>query len=363
MESDLIPIANVELGEEEIESATDVLRSGYLVQGEQVERFEREFAEAPGANHAVAVSSGTAALHVAYLALLEPGQEVLVPSFTHVSTASTVEFAGGTPVFCDVDEETFTVDVRDAEERVTGDTAAVAPVHLFGNACDVEEVLGLAERYGLSVVWDSAQAHGTRYGGRDIGSYRDVACYSFYPTKNMTTTEGGMITTDNPEVAERCRLLRSHWQTEKYLHPNLGLNYRMTDVEAAIGRVQLKALDGFVERRRENAAYLTEGLSGVDGVTPQRPTEGADHSYNQYTVALDTDGVSREAFRASLRESGIGTAVHYPRPVHRQPAFSGPHEALPTSEALAERVVSLPVYPQLTDAELDRVLEAVERAL
>ncbi len=362
-----IPIASVELSEEEIAAAVTVLRSGHLIQGERVVQFERAFAEKVGARYAIAVSSGTAALHTAYLCVLEPGDEVIVPTFTHISTASMVTFAMGKPVFCDVDPRTFTLDVADAQRRLTDKTVAIAPVHLYGNACDIEGIIGLATAYKLKIIWDAAQAHRTTYRGRDVGSYDDIACYSFYPTKNMTTGEGGMITTNSFELAEKCRLLRSHWESEKYLHSGLGFNYRMTDIAAAIGIEQLKRLDDLIERRRYNAAYLTEGLKNVIGIEPPLVSEEVEHSYHHYTVVLDLPklGISRDEFGTALRTQGIGTSIHYPRPVHQQPAFAtnAPISSLPVSEELAQSVLSLPVYPCLSAVELDRIILGIKNAV
>ncbi|KXA91430.1 aminotransferase DegT [candidate division MSBL1 archaeon SCGC-AAA259A05] len=361
--NDYIPIANVELSDDEIEAAVGVLESGYLRQGPKTEEFEKKFADKVGADHAVAVSSGTAALHMAYLALLDEGGDVLVPSFSHISTASMVAFSGGRPVFCDLDPRTFTLDPESAEERITEDTTTIVPVHLFGNAADVDALRDLAEDRDLTVIWDAAQAHGTEYRGRDVGSFDDAVCYSFYPTKNMTTGEGGMITTNDGELAEELRLLREHGQTEKYYHPKLGLNYRMTDVEAAVGIKQLEKLDDFVDRRRENADYLMEKLSEVDGVIPPRVEEGAKHSYHQYTILLDPEELecTRDEFIEDLDDRGIGAAVHYPRPLHKQPIFQDLYGdvTLPVSEDIAERILSLPVYPSLEKGDLEKVVDAV----
>lgn len=362
-----IPIAWVELSDAEIEAAAAVLRSGRLVQGPQTEAFERRFAEVVGAKHAIATSSGTAALHVAYMALLEPGSDVLVPTFSHISTASMVHFAGCRPVLCDIDPRTFTLDLDDAERRLTPNTRAIVGVHLFGNACAIDEVLKFARAHGLRVVWDAAQAHGTRYRGRDVGSFPDLVCYSFYPTKNLFVGEGGMITTNDDELAERCRLLRSHGQTRKYEHPVLGFNYRLTEVEAAIGLKQLERLDERVRRRRENAAFLTERLSRLDGIQTPYVPEGVEHSYHQYSILVDPEtlGRTRDELARALHEQGVGTGVHYPRPIHKQPAFERllGEQHLPVSERVAERILSLPVHPALTRDDLERICTAVERAV
>jgi len=363
----MIPIASVELTSQEIDAAVDVLRSGKLRQGKKTEAFEQAFAESVGAREAIAVSSGTAALHVAYLAMIEPGDEVLVPAFSHISTGSMVHYAGGRPVFCDIDSRTFTLSVDDAAKRITPRTKVVAPVHLFGNACAVDALQALAREHGLTILWDAAQAHGTRYRGADVGCLSEAACYSFYPTKNMTTGEGGMITTNDPKLATACRLLRSHGQTAKYYHPSLGLNYRMTDIAAAIGLVQLDLLAERVERRRKNAHELTERLAGVPGITTPLVQEGAEHSFHQYTILLDptTIGADRDEFAKALNGDGIGTGVHYPRPLHQQPAFERCADPvrLPIAESLTERVLSLPIHPDVGVPEIERIAEAVVRAV
>jgi perosamine synthetase len=360
---DFIPIARVELTAEDIEAAVEVLKSGSLVQGRRTQEFEKAFAEQVGAEHAIAVSSGTSALHVAYLAGLDEGSEVIVPSFSHISTASMVCFAGCQPVFCDIDPRTFTLSLDDARAKMTEKTKAIAPVHLFGNACDMDEIMNLAAERDFLVVWDAAQAHGTGYRGRDIGGFDHMVTYSFYPTKNMTTGEGGMITTNSVELAERCRLLRAHWQTSKYYHPEIGLNYRMTEVEAAIGLQQLQRLDQSIARRRANAAFLTKGLSEIKGIVTPLVKEGVEHSYHQYTILVEPDGLgcTRDEFVAALKERGIGTGVHYPRPIHKQPAFIERcgDLSLPVVEGISERILSLPVFPQLQEAELERIVQAI----
>lgn len=364
MSNETIPVADVSLSDDEISAAVDVLESGYLVQGEQVEEFEQEFAAEVGADHAIAVSSGTAALHVAYLATLEEGSEVLVPALSHIATASMVTFAGCQPVFCDVDEESYTLDVNSAREKVTDETEAIAPVHLYGNVPDVDAIFSFADDHELTVIWDASQAHGSTYENRDIGGFNDLVTYSFYPTKNMTTTEGGMITTNDDKIATRCRRLRSHWQTEKYYHPSVGLNYRMTDVAAAIGRRQLSKLGDFVAKRQQNAAALNRGLEELDAVTTPTVAEEVEHSYHQYTIQVDFDalGTDRDTFQQTLETYGVGTAVHYPRPLHKQPAFDT-SVSLPTSEAICRQVLSLPVYPSLSGDDIECIVNGVRSAI
>lgn len=356
----VVPMSEVAVSESEIAEVTAVLRSGRLREGPVCRDFEEAFAARVGANHAVSVNSGTAALHVAYAALLRPEDEVLVPTFTFIATASMVVMAGARPVFCDVDPKTFTLDVGDARKRITKHTRAIAPVHLFGNPSDVDGVRSLADEYGLLVIWDAAQAAGTEFGGRDVGSEQVAVCYSFYPSKNMTTGEGGMITTSDPMVMERCKLLRSHGQEGKYHHSTLGFNYRLTDILAALGLKQLEKLDGLVERRRANARYLTEQLQGFPGIqTPIEQSNGKS-SFNLYSILIDPDqlGCGRDELVRLLNGAGVSASVHYPKGLHQQPAFASiaNNTRLPVAEDLARRILSLPAHPGLDEDSLGLVV-------
>ena len=351
--------------DEVIDQVAEVLRSGQLREGRFCRQFEEEFAAQVGARYAVTVNSGTAALHVAYLSLLQPGDEVLLPSFTFIATASMLRAMGAVPVFCDVDPRTFTLDAKDAERRITPRTRAVVPVHLFGNSCDIEAMQALAERHSLKIIWDGAQSHGTRYRGRDIGSFPEAVSYSFYPSKSMTTGEGGMLATSNAELREEWKLLRSHGQTEPYLHTRLGFNYRMTEISAVLGLSQLGQLEGFVRRRRENAAFLSDGLQGLGGVVIPAVAPHAEHAFSQYSILLEGGlAARREEFRGLLQEDGVSTAVYYPKPVHQQPVFSDMEPVrLPVTEDLAARIVSLPIHPGLQKKELVRIVDVVSKAV
>lgn len=358
-----IAIAEIKLTEKEIEAAVRVLRSGALRQGKECQAFEEEFARKVGAKYAVTSANGTAALHLAYLAFLQPGDEVLVPSFTFIATASTVTLSGGRPVFCDVDPKTFLIDLADAESKITPRTRAIAPVHLFGNPCDIEAVQALAAKYDLIIVWDAAQAHGATYKGQDVGSFGDFVCYSFYPSKNMFVGEGGITCTNNPEYDHQMRYMRTHGQTGKYLHTMLGLNYRMTDVEAAIGREQLKRLDDMLAIRRRNAALLTEGLADLEGIQLQEVTPGGQHAWHQYCIVVQPElfGCDRDTLAQKLREKGIATGVHYPRGLHQQPIFEqlyGP-SSLPQTEYLARHILAIPVHHGLSPEEVNYIIEAI----
>ncbi len=359
-----IKISEVKLTGEEIAAALEVLRSGNLRQGSQCEAFEQEFALKVGSRYAVTCASGTASLHLAYMAFLKPGDEVLVPSFTFMATGSTVVMSGGRPVFCDIDPDTFLIDLEDAGRRITGRTRAISPVHLFGNVVDIDAVNDFAERHNLVVVWDAAQAHGAAWKQRDVGGFDHFVSYSFYPSKNMFVGEGGMICTNNREHCEKMRSMRSHGETGKYYHTALGFNYRMTDVEAAIGRKQLGRLDEMLVRRRLNARLLTEGLADVPGIKLQKVTPGAAHAWHQYCLLVDPAqfGCNRDSLAEKLKEKGIDSGVHYPRGLHQQPVFEelyGPGK-LPVTEAICEKILAIPVHHGLTPDDARAVVDAIK---
>lgn len=358
-----IGMAEIKLSEQEIAAAVRILRSGALRQGKECDAFEREFADKVGAKYAVSSANGSAALHLVYLSLLSPGDEVLVPSFTFIATGSMVTMAGGKSVFCDIDPGTFLIDLEDAESKITPRTRAISPVHLFGNACDVEATQDFAKKYGLFVVWDAAQAHGATFKGQDVGAFGDFVCYSFYPSKNMFVGEGGITCTDNPEYEHKMRYLRTHGQTGKYYHTMLGYNYRMTDVEAAIGREQLKRLDGMLAIRRRNASLLAEGIANLEGIHTQQVTHNSVHAWHQYCVVIDpgTFGCDRNTLAQRLKEQGIATGVHYPRGLHQQPIFEDLYgkSQLPNTEYLAEHILALPVHHGLSEDEIYRIIEAI----
>ncbi|MDR3568764.1 MAG: DegT/DnrJ/EryC1/StrS family aminotransferase [Syntrophobacteraceae bacterium] len=360
-----IEVSEVKLTEEEIQAAVDVLRSGNLRQNGQCEAFEREFASMVGAGHALTCANGTASLHLAYMSFLQPGDEVLVPSFTFMATGSMVAMSGGRPIFCDIDPETFLIDLGDAQRRITERTRAIAPVHLFGNPVDAEAVGEFAARNNLIVVWDAAQAHGASWGKRDVGSFGDFVCYSFYPSKNMFVGEGGMICTNNGDYAERMRLLRSHGESGKYCHTVLGFNYRMTDVEAAIGRRQLLRLEEMLAQRRANAHILSAGLAGLRGIRAQKISGQGTHAWHQYCVLVDPDefGCSRDCLAERLQEKGVASGVHYPRGLHQQPVFEKLYglSNLPVTEKTAQTILALPVHHGLTVDNAKAVVEAVRQ--
>ena len=357
-----IPPARPVIGEDEISAAVRVLRSGMVVQGPEVAAFEREFGELVGGRHCVAVNSGTSALQLALLALdLKPGDEVIVPSFSFAATANAVRLVGAVPVFADIEPDTFCLNPDAVAAAVTPRTVAIMPVHLYGHPAAMDRIMPIAGAHGLAVVEDAAQAHAATLGGRPVGAFGLAGCFSFYPTKNMHSLEGGMITTADAGFARTLRLLRNQGMEQRYQNEIVGANMRLTDVAAAIGRVQLGKLAGWTRQRRANAAYLDDRLTGV--VVPA-VAPGAGHVYHQYTVRVPGE---REAFQAALRERGVGSAVYYPTPIHRLRPYlteggtPGPWK-LPETDRAAAEVVSLPIFPTLTTEELDRVVEAVNAA-
>jgi len=361
----MIPIAKPVFSEKTIRDISEVLKSGILCQGPKTRLFEEEFKRKVGAEYAYAVSSGTAALHIAYLSLIKPRDEVIVPDFTFIATASTVVFSGGRPVFADIDEETLTIDPDDVVENITSKTKVIVPVHLFGNAADMKVLGEIAEDHDLYLVNDAAQAHGTTIKGRDVGSFDDLNCYSFYPTKTMTTSEGGIVTTNDKELYEKGLLLRNHGQKGRYLHVTLGLNYRMTEIEAAIGLNQLKMLDEFLARRRENAKFLSEHIRRISGLKPQKTIEGVNHSYSYYTVIMDLEEFkcSRDEFVEALRAENIGCMIYYPTPLSHQPALKeyASKADCPVAYDVSKRVFSIPVHPSLTQEDLEKIVEALNK--
>lgn len=361
----MIPIARPLLGEAEFAAVREVLESGLLAQGARVKAFEDAFAAYVGRKHAVAVCNGTAALHVALMAHgIKPGQDVLIPPLTFFASASTVVLCGARPVFVDVDRALYTMDPGKVGEALARRTGAIMPVHLYGQTAEMDPIREAAKDHDVPVIEDACQAHGAQYHGRKAGNLGDTACFSFYPTKNMTTGEGGMIVTDDDDVAERARLLRDHGQAAKYQHTMIGYNLRMTEIAAAIGLVQLKKLDGWVQRRRENARRLTKGLDGIEGLVPPAEGNWMVHSYYQYVVRAEPDfPLSRDEIVQTLTEEAIGCRPSYPAPLYRQKALKDlkVRGRCPVAEQVVGRLFEIPVHPGLSAGDLDRIADALER--
>jgi len=363
----LIPINLPKIGEEEVEAVVKVLRSGILTSGlgagPMVTQFEKKFAKFAGVKHAVAVNTGTAALHSALVAAgVQQGDEVILPSFTFVATAEAVVMAGGKPVFTDINPETYNISLAEIEKNITKKTKAILPVDLYGFVADIKPIREIAAKHGLAVVEDAAQAHGATYNGKPAGVFADAACWSLYASKNMTTGEGGVITTESDEMAETLRLIRTHGEKAKYASLMLGYNYRMSEVQAAIGLVQLEKLPSFVAKRRENAKRLTRLLAKTERLQLPEETNDRQHSWYLYTVRLkNATENERNKIVEELRRKDIGAEVYYINPVHLMPyyrdSFGGCR--LPETKKAANQVFSLPIHPGVTEAQVDYIGKAL----
>ena len=362
----MIPIAKPTIDAEEISAVAAVLKSGNIAQGKKVAEFEEAFAESIGTKYAIAVNSGTAALDIALLAHgIGEGDEVITSPFTFISTANSILFTGAKPVFADIEEETFNINPDSIAEKITPRTKAIMPVHLYGQPCDMGRIIEIAKRHGLVVIEDACQAHGAEFDRKKVGSF-STGCFSFYPTKNMTTGEGGMITTNDTDIAQKARMIRNHGQKERYLHEILGYNYRMTDIAAAIGICQLRKLEQFNSKRIKNAKILTEGLEGIKGLIPPHIEPNSKHVFHQYTVRVREEfGLSRDEVKEKLKEKDIMTEIYYPLPIHKQPLYKklGYNDHLPNSEQAAREVLSLPVHPRLRAAELKTIVRALSESV
>lgn len=357
----MIPIAQPLITDQEIDEVVKVLKSGFIAQGPKVAEFEEKFADYIGVEHAVATSSGTTALHLALLSLgIEKGNEVITTPFSFVATANSILFTGARPVFVDIDQKTYNLDPNKIEEAINKNTKAVMPVHLYGQPADMDPIKQIAEDHKLWIIEDAAQAHGAQYQDQMAGSLGDIACFSFYPTKNMTTGEGGMITTDSDELADAARILRSHGESERYNHTVLGYNFRMTDIAAAIGLIQLERLDDFIKSRIENADYLTTHIDSIEGIIPPFILDKVKHVFHQYTVRV-LNG-KRDGVKDFLTGLGVGTGVHYPKTIYQQKLYQdlGINGNCLQSEKAASEVLSLPVHPGLTVEDLEEIVNLLE---
>lgn len=358
-----IPIANPIIGEEEIEEVVKVLKSGFIAQGPKVAEFEEKFAEFIGAKYAIATSSGTTALHVALLSCgIGDGDEVITTPFTFAATGNSILYTGARPVFVDIDEDTFNIDPEKIEAGITPKTKVIMPVQLYGQSADMDKINEIAKKHDLYVIEDAAQAHGSVYNDKKVGNMGDAACFSFYPTKNMTTSEGGMITTNNKELAEKTKMFRAHGETDRYEHAVLGYNFRMTDIAAAIGIAQLKKIDEFNQKRINNASYLTKELEEIDGISTPKVLDGVKHVYHQYTIRVETG--NRDEWVKFLNDNGIGTGIHYPIPIYQQELYVelGYDDNLENTEKAASSVISLPVHPSVSKEDLAAIIKVLREA-
>ena len=352
------------ISEEEIKAVSEVLNSGMIAAGKKVKEFEKEFSSYIGTKHGIATSSGTTALDIMLKASgIKQGDEVIVPSFTFIATANSVLFQNAKPVFSDVDLNTYNITAEYINEKITSKTKAVIVVHLFGNPVDINPIKELCDEKGILLFEDAAQAHGAEYKGRKAGSLGLASSFSFYATKNMTTGEGGMILTNNKEISRKAHILIDQGQEKKYLHTVLGYNYRMTDIAASIGLVQLRKLEEMNKKRIENALFLTKHLSKVKGIITPEITKDSKHVYHQYVIRVVEEeyGLSREELIKRLNENGIFPAIHYPIPVHMQPLYKnlGYKEKLENTELLSKQVLSLPTHPLVEKKWLEKMVELI----
>ena len=360
-----IPIAKPVLGREELEAVREVFESGMLVQGEKVKLFEEKFAEYIDVEHAVAVANGTLALDTALKALgIGPGDEVVTSAFSFIASGNCVLFQGAKPVFADIDPRSFNIDPSEVAKKITSKTKAIIPVHLFGQPAEMDALKEIAEDHRIALVEDAAQAHGAEFKGQKAGGLGDIGCFSFYATKNMTTGEGGMITTNKSELARKALLIRNHGDTGKYHHIILGYNYRMSEASAAVGSVQLRKLDEMNERRRKNAGALTSGIEKISGLTPPHVNDDVKHAFYQYVVRVEEDyPMERDKLAEYLWEKDVEVAVHYPTPVYGQPLYRElgyGKTVCPIAEDVCKRVLSLPVHPTVTEEDVKYMLDVLK---
>jgi dTDP-4-amino-4,6-dideoxygalactose transaminase len=349
---------------EELNAAIQgVIRSGHFIMGPNVKAFEREVAEYLGVKHAIGLNSGTDALVIGLRALgVGPGDEVITTPFTFFATAEAISMVGATPVFVDIEPDTFNIDVSQLESRITSRTKAIIPVHLFGHAADMDPIMELAQRYGLKVLEDVAQAFGARYRGRMAGTIGDIGAFSFFPTKNLGCYgDGGLLTTNDDGVADMASMLRAHGSRKKYFNEKIGYNSRLDEIQAAILRVKLPHIDAYNEGRRHVAARYAELLTGVEGVVVPVSNPYATHVYHQYSVRIL--GGRRDQVQQRLAETGVSTIVYYPVPVHRLPVYHDQEWSLLESEAATVEVLSLPMWPQIEPEVQEQVVKELRKAL
>jgi dTDP-4-amino-4,6-dideoxygalactose transaminase len=366
-----IPINKPLIGNEELRAVAKVLRSGSLTDkrgsGPCVTRFESAFSKYVGARYAVAVNNGTSALHAALLAAgVGLGDEVIVPSLTFVATAEAVALTGATPVFVDINPQSYCMDPHEVIGAINARTKAIIPVHLYGLTADMDPIMELARDYDLIVIEDAAQAHGAEYNGRKAGALGDMACFSFYGSKNMTTGEGGMITTNSRELVNDLGLIRNHGEERYYQSVTLGHNYRMPELEAAIGFEQLHKLPRFIEDRRRNAKTLLDAFDGLNKIQTPLIPEGYESAWYIFTLRLKgANAAKRNKALNRIRERRVSAQVYYPIPIHKMPFYQNSfgQTRLPKTETAARQVISLPVHPSLSENDLKRVISAVKYAV
>lgn len=362
-----VPFMQTALAEKDIDAAVAVLKSGMLRAWKKCEELETRMAQMSSAKHAMTCANGTCALQLAYEPLFERGDDVLVPAWTYIATVSMVVARGGNPIFVDALPDTMQIDMADAARKITPRTRAIAATHLYGCPVDIDAVQALAAKHKLKVIYDAAQAHLATYKGKGIGAFGDAVTYSFYATKNLATGEGGMITCNDDALARQIKLLRSHGETDKYLHEQVGYNYRMNDITGAIGCSRLDRLEAETKKRQDAAARYDKILSSIPGFTTPKATPGATSAFHLYIARIDPTKFlcTRDQFCEALKAEGVPTAVHYPRPLTRQPAFSqfvkDGGASCPIAEKLCHQVFALPMHHGLTDEHFKTVEDAIRK--
>ncbi len=358
----MIPIAKPVITEKEKEKVLQVMDSGMLTSGKYVKEFEKKFAGYIGCKYGIATSSGTTALELALKSAgIGEGDKVITTPFTFIASSNSIFYTGAEPVFVDIDRNTYNIDPELIREKLAEEEniKALLIVHLYGLPCNMEEIMDIVAENELILIEDCAQAHGAKYNGKKVGGFGDVSIFSFYPTKNMTTGEGGIVLTGNKNIAEKARLLVNHGQSSRYYHEILGYNYRMTNIAAAIGLVQLEKLDKLNKRRQDNAVYLTEKLKNLSNIKIPYVPERCYHSYHQYTIKVN----NRQEWLKHLQENEVGYGVHYPLPVHKQPFYKKRgfgNISLPVCEELSKKVLSIPVHPSLSEDDLQLIVKTIK---
>tara|TARA_R110002073_G_scaffold336572_1_gene535703 strand:+ start:5706 stop:6875 length:1170 start_codon:yes stop_codon:yes gene_type:complete len=361
-----VPFMAVGLTKKDIAAANEVLESGMLRAASKCAALEEQFAAKSDAKIGLTCSNGTTALQLAYGALLERGDEVIAPAWTYIATVSMLVAAGANVVFCDCIEDSYQADPADIEKKITPNTKAIAVTHLYGIPVDIDAIQAIADKHNLKVIYDCAQAHLAEYNNKGIGAFGDACTYSFYATKNLGTGEGGMVTVNDEELATTISALRSHGETDKYLHTSIGFNYRMNDITGAIGLSKLETLGAETDRRREVANIYHSRIDNIAGVNRPVPTQGSNPAWHLYTCRVDLDALTctRDEFCAALNKEGVPTAVHYPKPLTQQPAFddlANQESGVPVSVKLASTVFCIPIHQNLTDEQANGVCDAIEK--
>ena len=359
-----IPFMSTGLSPADIEAANVVLKSGMLRAAKKCEELEQRIAAMSNAKHAMTCANGTCALQLAYEPLFEPGDEVLVPAWSYIATVSMVVARGCIPVFVDANPATFQIDIADAAKKVTKNTVGIAATHLYGGPVDIDGVQALAAKHNLKVVYDAAQSHLATWKGKGIGAFGDAVTYSFYATKNLGTGEGGMITTNDDALARTIKLLRSHGETDKYLHEYIGYNYRMNDITGAIGCSKLDRLPEQTKRRQAIAAKLDGLIGRIDGLVAPKTTPGGEAVFHLYVAKIEPEKfrVSRDEFCAALKAEGVPTAIHYPRSLPKQPALAKfDRKDCPIADKLSSMVFALPMHHDLSDAQVNQIADALRK--